>query len=188
MVVSTNQFKNGMSIELDGNIYTIVEFQHVKPGKGGAFVRTRLKNINTGRVLDKTFRAGEKFPQAIIESKIMVFLYQDGDRFYFMDNENFEQISLDKDILSRVKGYLSEGGEFIILFHKGNIIGVEPPIFVDLRVRKTEPGVKGDTAVGGTKPATLETGVSIQVPLFINEGEMVRIDTRSGEYVSKKGG
>lgn len=184
-MISTNQFKNGMSIELEGDIYTIVEFQHVKPGKGGAFVRTKLKNLNTDRVLDKTFRAGEKFHQAIIESKPMQFLYQNGDEFYFMDNESFEQISIGQDILGEAKGYLREGDEFTLLFHKGRIIGVEPPIFVNLRVAKTEPGVKGDTAVGGTKPATLETGITIQVPLFINEGEAVRIDTRSAGYVSK---
>lgn len=184
-MISTNQFKNGMSIEFEGNIYTIIEFQHVKPGKGGAFVRTKLKNLNTGRVLDKTFRAGEKFHQAIIESKPMQFLYQSGDKFYFMDNESFEQINIDQNILGETKGYLREGDEFTILFHKEGIIGVEPPIFVNLRVSRTEPGVKGDTAVGGTKPATLETGITIQVPLFINEGEVVRIDTRSGNYVSK---
>jgi elongation factor P len=184
-MISTSQFKNGMTIEVDGELYTIIEFQHVKPGKGGAFVRTKLKALKSGAVLDRTFRAGEKFQQAIIETKKMQFLYKDGDNFYFMDNETFDQIQVGMEVVAEKAGYLSEGSIVGLLFYKGEVIGMELPTAVNLRVTKTEPGIKGDTATSGTKPATLETGLTIQVPLFIKEGDVVRVDTRTSTYVSK---
>lgn len=183
--ISTNNFKNGTKIELDGIPYSIVEFQHVKPGKGGAFVRTKIKNLRNGRVLEKTFRAGEKVNEAQVEEKNMQYLYPEGDKFCFMDNDTYEQIFLSAEQLDDNHNFLQENANVQIVFHNGEPIGVELPIFVELEVVETDPGMKGDTASGGSKPATLNTGVVIQVPLFINIGDKIRIDTRSGQYMER---
>jgi elongation factor P len=185
MQVSTSNFRNGLKIELGGEPYIIVEFQHVKPGKGGAFVRTKLKNMETGRVLDKTFRAGEKVPEAEVEQKQMQFLYRDGDHYYFMDTTTYEQTYLQAEQLGEARELMPENVITNILFYKGKAIGVELPFFVELKVADTDPGVRGDTSAGGSKPATLETGAVIQVPLFINIGDTIRIDTRSREYIER---
>ncbi|HLC40319.1 MAG TPA: elongation factor P [Methylomirabilota bacterium] len=184
MQVSTNDFRKGMKIELDGAPYQIVDFQHVKPGKGGAFVRTKLKHLKLGTVVDKTFRAEEKVPQLNYEERSMQFLYKD-DRFHFMDLETYDQLALSEDEVGDSKDFLKENIEVDILFVDGSPIGVELPNFVELRVAKTDPGVRGDTATGGSKPAWLETGAQVSVPLFINEGDLLRIDTRTGEYISR---
>lgn len=182
---STADFRRGLKIELDGVPYAIIEFQHVKPGKGGAFVRTKLKNLVAGRVVDKTFRAGEKVGKPDLVEKSMQYLYAEGSQYYFMDNETYEQTFLTQEQLGESKNFLQENVTVTILYYQGKPIGVDPPIFVELRVIKTEPGVRGDTASGGSKPATLETGAVIQAPLFINEGDKVRIDTRTGEYTER---
>jgi elongation factor P len=185
-VISTNQFKNGSHIEIDGTVFKIVEFQHVKPGKGGAFVRTKLRKIADGSVLDKTFRAGEKFRPVRTESRKMQYLYDSGDAAVFMDSRDYEQIEIPADVVGDAMRWLLPNAEVDVLFVDERPRDVQVPSAVDLRVTTTEPGVKGDTASGGgSKPATLESGVSVQVPLFIEEGEVVRIDTRSGEYVSR---
>ncbi len=183
--ISTNNFKNGAKIELEGVPYSIVEFQHVKPGKGGAFVRTKLKNLRTGRVLDKTFRAGEKLEAAQVEEKSMQYLYPEGDKFCFMDNQTYEQIFLTAEQLEGGRNFLQENTNVQIVFHRGKSIGVELPIFVELEVTDTDPGMKGDTASGGSKPATLSTGGVVQVPLFINIGDKIRLDTRTGGYIER---
>ncbi|RLE08243.1 MAG: elongation factor P [Candidatus Aminicenantes bacterium] len=182
---STTDFRRGLKIEVDGTPYAIVEFQHVKPGKGGAFVRTKLRNLITGAVIDKTFRAGEKVERPDLEEKTMQFLYSEGNQYYFMDTETYEQTFLTQEQLGESKNFLQENINVSILYYQGKPIGVELPIFVELEVKKTEPGVRGDTATGGSKPATLETGAVIQVPLFINEGDKVKIDTRTGEYIER---
>ncbi|MFH0811439.1 MAG: elongation factor P [Pseudomonadota bacterium] len=182
---STSDFRRGLKIELDGIPYAIIEFQHVKPGKGGAFVRTKLKNLVAGRVIDKTFRAGEKVGKPDLVEKSMQYLYAEGSQYYFMDNETYEQTFLTQEQLGESKNFLQENVTVTILYYQGKPIGVDLPIFVELRVIKTEPGVRGDTASGGSKPATLETGTVIQAPLFINEGDKVRIDTRTGEYTER---
>ncbi|MCZ6660275.1 MAG: elongation factor P [bacterium] len=181
-MIPTSQFRNGLKVELDGEPFVIVEFQHVKPGKGGAFVRTRLKSLKSGLVQDRTFRSGEKLQRPDLEERKMQFLYQDDGQWHFMDTATYEQIFLTADHLGREKNYLQENVVISALFHKGQPIGVQLPIFVDLTITKTDPGFRGDTATGATKPATLETGFVVQVPLFLNEGERVRIDTRTGEY------
>ena len=181
-MISTSQFRNGLKVELDGEPFVIVEFQHVKPGKGGAFVRTRLKSLKSGLVQDRTFRSGEKLQRPDLEERKMQFLYQDDGQWHFMDTATYEQIFLTADHLGDEKNYLQENVVISALFHKGQPIGVQLPIFVDLTITKTDPGFRGDTATGATKPATLETGFVVQVPLFLNEGERVRIDTRTGEY------
>jgi len=182
---STTDFRRGLKIEVDGTPYAIVEFQHVKPGKGGAFVRTKLRNLITGGVIDKTFRAGEKVERPDLEEKTMQYLYSEGNQYYFMDTETYEQTFLTQEQLGESKNFLQENINVSILYYQGKPIGVELPIFVELEVKKTEPGVRGDTATGGSKPATLETGAVIQVPLFINEGDKVKIDTRTGEYIER---
>ena len=182
---STAEFRNGMTLILDGALFTIVEFQHVKPGKGGAFVRTRLKNVKTGRVIDRTFRSGEKFEEARLEEKEMQFLYSSGDHYFFMDTATYEQAQLGEDVVGDAKKYLKEGNNATVVFYGTNVIGVEIPFFVQLEVVKTDPGLKGDTASGGSKAATLETGAVIQVPLFIREGEKLKVDTRTGTYVER---
>jgi elongation factor P len=182
---STAEFKKGLKIELDGVPYAIVDFQHVKPGKGGAFVRTKLKSLLTGRVLDQTFRSGEKVKRPDLMEREMQYLYREGDRFCMMDNETYEQIMLTEDQVGEARLYLTENLDVKILFFNQQPVGVEVPLFVQLEVAQTEPGVKGDTAAGGTKPATLESGVTIQVPLFISEGERVKVDTRTGTYIER---
>jgi len=182
---STTDFKKGLKIELDGAPYAITDFQHVKPGKGGAFVRTKLKSLLTGRVLDQTFRSGEKVKRPDLVERQMQFLYREGDRFCMMDNETYEQLMLTQDQVGEARLYLTENLDVKILFFNQQPVAVEPPLFVELQVAQTEPGVKGDTAAGGTKPATLESGVTIQVPLFINEGERVKVDTRTGAYIER---
>ena len=185
-MISTNQFKNGSHVEIDGVIYKILEFQHVKPGKGGAFVRTKLRNVSTGGVQDKTFRAGEKFRPVRTESRKMQYLYESGDAAVFMDSRDYEQIEIPTDVVGDAMRWLLPNADVDVLFVDDSPSDVQLPSAVDMKVTKTEPGVKGDTASGGgSKPATLESGVSVQVPLFIEEGEVVRIDTRSGEYVSR---
>ena len=184
---STSDFRKGLRIELEGKPHIIVDFLHVKPGKGGAFVRTKLKNLITGNVTDKTFRSGEKVDIPDLQEKKMQYLYNTDDDFYFMDQETYEQISLSADQLGDNKGFLQEGITIDILFHNDQPIGVELPIFVELSISQTDPGLKGDTASGGSKPATLETGSVVQVPLFLEEGDMVKIDTRTGEYIERVG-
>jgi elongation factor P len=185
-LVSTNQFKNGNHIEVDGTIYKIIEFQHVKPGKGGAFVRTKLRRAADGNVIDKTFRAGEKFRPVRTEARRMQFLYTDGTDAHFMDTESFEQIAVAEATLQDVLRWIKPSSEVDLLFIDDEPADVQLPSAVDLEVTQTDPGLRGDTASGGgTKPATLETGASIQVPLFVEQGQRIRVDTRSGEYVSR---
>ena len=184
-MISTNQFRNGTAIRVDGKRFTILFFQHVKPGKGGAFVRTRLRNIDTGAVVEKTFRAGEKLENVRTESRQMTYLYRDGDMLYFMDSDTYDQVAVPSDAVGEAVGYIVEGGTVSVLSADGEVVSVEPPAHVDLAVAETDPGLKGDTATGGTKPATLETGVVVQVPLFVNVGDRVRVDTRSNEYLTR---
>lgn len=184
-MISAGDFKNGITFELDGSIYQVVEFQHVKPGKGAAFVRTKLKNIITGGVIERSFRPTEKFETAHIDRKEMSYSYSDGDLFYFMDQETFEMMPLGKDQLGDALKFVKENMTVKVLSHKGNVFGVEPPTFVDLEVVETEPGVRGDTATNVTKSATVETGAVVYVPLFVNQGDRIRIDTRTGEYMER---
>ncbi len=184
-MISTNDFHTGLTIELDGELYTVVEFQHVKPGKGAAFVRSKLKNLRTGATTERTFRAGEKVPRAIMERKSMEYLYSTGDEYYLMDMETYEQLALSKEQMEGALSYLKENMVLTVVMHGEKVVGVELPNTVELKVVQTEPGVKGDTAAGGSKPATLETGIVVQVPFFINEGDILRIDTRSGEYIER---
>ena len=184
-MISTNDLRTGVTVEIDGDVFMVVDFQHVKPGKGAAFVRTKIKNMKTGQVFEKTFRAGEKLNRATIERKTMQYLYSSDDTYYFMDTQSFEQIPLNKDQLGDSIIFLKENTEVLVMFYEGISIGIELPTFVELEVIQTEPGFKGDTATGGSKPATLETGAVVQVPLFINIGDVIRVDTRSGEYLSR---
>jgi elongation factor P len=183
--VSTNQFKNGMHIELDSNVWRIVEFQHVKPGKGGAFVRTKLKNLDTGSVVDKTFRAGEKFARVHTETKSVQYLYDSGDEVIFMDEQSYEQISLPRESVSDALDYLEPSSSVQLLMVDGRPSGVQMPASVELTVAETEPGVRGDTVSNVTKPAKLATGAVVQVPLFVNPGERVKVDPREGRYISR---
>ena len=184
-MISAGDFKNGVTVEIDGNIYQILEFQHVKPGKGAAFVRTKLKNIISGGVVEKTFRPTEKFPKAHIDRKDMQYLYRDGDLFNFMDVETYDQIALNEDGVGDSLKFVKENEVVKICSHNGNVFSVEPPLFVELAITETEPGFKGDTAQGATKPATVETGAIVMVPLFVEQGDVLKIDTRSGEYLSR---
>lgn len=184
-MISSNEFKTGVTIELDGDVFTIIEFQHVKPGKGAAFVRTKLKNVKTGGVVERKFNAGEKVPKAHVERREMQYLYKDGDHFVVMDNESYEQTSLTENQIGDGVKWLKENMTLGVLFFGTNVIGVDLPNSVQLAVAATEPGVKGDTATGGTKPATLETGAIVQVPFFVNEGDVLIIDTRTGNYVQR---
>ena len=184
-MISAGDFKNGVTVEIDGNIYQILEFQHVKPGKGAAFVRTKLKNIISGGVVEKTFRPTEKFPKAHIDRKDMQYLYRDGDLFNFMDVETYDQIALNEDVVGDSLKFVKENEVGKICSHNGNVFSVEPPLFVELAITETEPGFKGDTAQGATKPATVETGAIVMVPLFVEQGDVLKIDTRSGEYLSR---
>ena len=184
-MISAGDFRNGITIEYDNNVYQIIEFQHVKPGKGAAFVRTKLKNIKSSGVIEKSFRPTEKFPQARIDRKDMQYLYADGDLYYFMDNETYENIPINASILGDNFKFVKENTDVKVLSYKGSIFGVEPPFFMELQVTQTDPGFKGNTATNTTKPATLETGAQINVPLFIEEGDMIRVDTRTGEYMER---
>ena len=184
-MVTAGDFRNGVTFEMDGGVYSIIEFQHVKPGKGAAFVRTKIRNVITGAVTEKTFNPNDKYPTAYIERKDMQYVYADGSLYYFMDMETFDQIPINESILGDNFKFVKEEMMCKVLSYKGNVFGVEPPNFVELQVTKTDPGFKGDTATNATKPATLETGAEIKVPLFINEGEMIRIDTRTGEYMER---
>ena len=184
-MISAGDFRNGITIEFEGNVYQIIEFQHVKPGKGAAFVRTKLKNIKSGGVVEKTFRPTEKCPQARIDRRDMQYLYNDGDLYTFMDTETYDQISLNKDAIGDALKFVKENEICKICSHNGSVFAVEPPLFVVLAITETEPGFKGDTATGASKPATVETGAQVNVPLFVNEGDVIKIDTRTGEYLSR---
>ena len=187
-MVSAGDFRNGVTFEMDGNVLQIIEFQHVKPGKGAAFVRAKVKNVITGSVIERTFNPSEKFPTAFVERKDMEYSYNDGDLYYFMDLETYELIPINASELSDNFRFVKENMTCKILSYKGNVFGVEPPNFVDLQVTKTDPGFAGNTATNTTKPATLETGAEVKVPLFIDEGEMIQIDTRTGEYLGRSKG
>ncbi len=183
--VSTNDLKNGMSLNLPEGLFSVVEFQHVQPGKGGAFVRTKLKNVRTGAVIERTYRADEKLDQALIDKREMQFLYLDGDGFVFMDNTDYEQMTAERASLGAAASYLKEGDSAVIQMYEGEIVGVDLPAAVELTITETEPGVQGDRVSGARKPATLETGLQIQVPLFVNTGDRVKVDTRTGEYLTR---
>ncbi len=184
-MITAGDFRNGATFELDGNVVQVVEFQHVKPGKGAAFVRTKYKNVITGSVVERSFNPTDKFPTAFIERKDMEYLYNDGDLYYFMDVETYEQVPINKEVLSDNFKFVKENLVCKVLSYKGNVFGVEPPFFIELQVTHSEPGVKGNTATNSLKPATLETGAEIRVPMFINEGDMIRVDTRTGEYMER---
>lgn len=184
-MISAGDFKNGVTIEIEGNIYQIIDFQHVKPGKGAAFVRTKMRNIINGGIQEKTFRPSEKFPKAHIERKDMQFLYHDGDLYNFMDAETYDQIALNEDVIGDALKFVKENETVKVCSHKNNVFAVEPPLFVELAIVETEPGFKGDTAQGATKPAVVETGATVYVPLFVEQGDVLKIDTRSGEYLSR---
>ena len=184
-MISAGDFRNGITIEYENSIYQIIEFQHVKPGKGAAFVRTKLKNIISGGVVEKTFRPTEKCPQARIDRKEMQYLYEDGDLYYFMDTENYEQIGLNADKVGDALKFVKENEMVKVCSHNGNVFAIEPPLFVELVITDTEPGFKGDTATGATKPATVETGATVYVPLFVEQNDVIKIDRRTGEYLSR---
>lgn len=184
-MISAGDFRNGVTLEIEGNVYQILEFQHVKPGKGAAFVRTKLKNIINGGVVEKTFRPTEKFPAARIDRVDMQYLYSDGDLFHFMNVETYDQIALNSDDVGDSLKFVKENEMVKICSHNGNVFAVEAPLFVELEIIDTEPGFKGDTATGATKPATVETGAVVYVPLFVEQGNVIKIDTRTGEYLSR---
>ncbi len=184
-MITAGDFRNGRTIEYDGNIYQIIEFQHVKPGKGAAFVRTKMKNIKSGGVIENSFNPTAKFEEAIIETREMTYLYQDGDLYNFMDTETYDQIALSQDQIGDTLKFVKENENVKMKSHKGDIFAVEPPMFVELEITECEPGVKGDTATGATKPCTVETGATLMVPLFVNQGDKIKIDTRTGEYLSR---
>ncbi len=184
-MISAGDFRNGITIELEGSVYQIIEFQHVKPGKGAAFVRTKLKNVINGGVVEKTFRPTEKCPQARIDRKDMQYLYSDGDLYNFMDVENYEQIALNQDTVGDSLKFVKENEMVKVCSYNGSVFSIEPPLFVELAITETEPGFKGDTATGATKPATVETGAQVAVPLFVEQGDVIKIDTRTGEYLSR---
>jgi elongation factor P len=184
-MITAGDFRNGRTIEYDGNIYQIIEFQHVKPGKGAAFVRTKMKNIKSGGVIENSFNPTAKFEEAIIETREMTYLYRDGDLYNFMDTETYDQIALGEDKIGDSLKFVKENENVKMKSHKGDIFAVEPPMFVELEITECEPGVKGDTATGATKPCTVETGATLMVPLFVNQGDKIKIDTRTGEYLSR---
>lgn len=184
-MISAGEFRNGVTFDMDGNVYQVIEFQHVKPGKGAAFVRVKMKNIMTGAVTETSFNPTAKFENAYVERKEMEYSYSDGDLYYFMDQETYELVPINKSELSDNFKFVKENMVCRVLSYKGKVFGVEPPNFVELQVTKAEPGVRGDTATNVTKPATLETGAEIRIPLFINEGDMIRVDTRTGEYMER---
>ena len=184
-MISAGDFRNGVTFDMDGNVLQVVEFQHVKPGKGAAFVRTKLKDIKNGGVIERSFRPTEKFPEARIDRKDMQYLYQDGDLYYFMDNDTYEQIALGSELIGDALKFVKENEMCKVCSHNGNVFSIEPPLFVELQVTDTEPGFKGNTATGATKPAIVETGAQVNVPLFVENGEVIKIDTRTGEYLSR---
>ncbi|MBR6558849.1 MAG: elongation factor P [Clostridia bacterium] len=184
-MVVAGDFKNGVTFDMDGDVLQVVEFQHVKPGKGAAFVRTKIKNVITGAVIERTFSPTDKFPEAFIERKEMQYLYNDGELYYFMDNETYDQLPLNGDKLGDNFRFVKENMACKVISYKGNVFAVEPPTFVELEVTETEPGFKGDTATGASKSATLETGAEVKVPLFIEIGDVLKIDTRTGEYMER---
>ncbi len=184
-MISAGDFRNGITLEIDGQVVQIMEFQHVKPGKGAAFVRTKLKNVINGGVVERTFRPTEKFPQARIDRVDMQYLYADGELYNFMNQETYDQVALNQDIIGDALKFVKENEIVKICSHNGNVFAIEPPLFVELEVIETEPGFAGNTAQGATKPATVETGAQVQVPLFVNQGDKLKIDTRTGEYLSR---
>lgn len=184
-MISVNDFKTGVTIEFEGQVYQVVEFQHVKPGKGAAFVRAKLKNVRTGATVEKTFRGGEKIPKAHLDKREMQYLYNDGEDYVFMDTANFEQLNISTATIGEGTKWLLENMNIYVVLHQNSIIGIELPNFVELEITECEPGIKGDTATGATKYATLETGARVQVPLFVNQGDRIRIDTRTGEYMER---
>lgn len=184
-MISSNDFRTGVTIELDGGVWQVVDFQHVKPGKGAAFVRAKLKNAKSGAVVERTFNAGEKVPKAHIDRREMQYLYESDGMYNFMDNETYEQIALSPEQMADAKKFLKENMSIGIMFFQGTVIGIDLPYSVELKVVETDPGIRGDTATGGKKPAKLETGYVVNVPLFINEGDVLRIDTRSGDYIER---
>lgn len=184
-MISAGDFRNGTTFEMDGKVYKIVEFQHVKPGKGAAFVRTKLKDVMSGNVLERTFNPTEKVQEAQIDRKDMQYLYNDGDMYYFMDNETYEQLPLTKEELGDTLNYLTDNMQVKVISFKGKVFGIEPPLFVELEITYTEPGFKGDTSTGASKPATTQTGYVVNVPLFVEIGDRIRIDTRTGEYMER---
>jgi elongation factor P len=183
--VSSNDLKNGMGLKLDEGLFTVIEFQHVKPGKGGAFVRTKLRNVRTGAVLERTYRAAESLEQAVIDKRDMQYLYRDGDDYVFMDQATYDQMTVARSTLGTTAEYLREGGDAVVQVYDDSVVGIDLPASVELTVTKTEPGVQGDRVSGARKPATLETGLVVQVPLFVNPGEVIKVDTRSGEYLTR---
>lgn len=184
-MIQAGDFRNGLTVEIEGNIFQIIEFQHVKPGKGAAFVRTKLKNIKNGGAIEKTFRPNEKFPQARIDRADMQYLYNDSDLYYFMNTESYEQIALDEEAIGDSLKFIKENEMVKMCSHNGNVFAIEPPLFVELQVTDTEPGFKGDTATGASKPAIVETGATVYVPLFVEQNDIIKIDTRTGEYLSR---
>jgi len=184
-MLSTSEFRNGQTLIVEGQLWAIVEFQHVKPGKGGAFVRTKLRRVQDGSVIERTFRSGERFQEAYIEKRALQYLYRTAETFHLMDATSYEELQVPAQTLGPAAGFLKENMELEGQFHDGQLIGIQPPMFVDVHVQSTEPGVRGDTAKAGMKPATLETGATIQVPLFIETGDLIRVDTRTGSYVSR---
>src|SRR5256714_6826911 len=185
MSISTNDLRNGMSLDLPEGLFSVVEFQHVKPGKGGAFVRTKLKNVRSGAVIDRTYRADEKLEQAIVEKREMQYLYRDGEQYVFMDNTSYDQLHVEDASLGDAAKFIKEGDSAVLQMYKTEIVGVDLPAAVELTITETEPGVQGDRVSGARKPATVETGLTIQVPLFVNTGDRVKVDTRSGEYITR---
>ena len=183
--ISTADFKNGMGLKINGKYYTIVEFQHVKPGKGGAFVRYKIRDLKSGRVIDQTCNAGTKFENVQLITKEMQYLYNDGDSFYFMDNETYEQIPVPADFIGDSAKWFKENDNCQLLYADTELLGVQPPMFIEVEITETDPGFKGDTVQGGTKPATIETGAVIQVPMYLNQGEVIKVDTRDGKFVSR---
>ena len=184
-MISTTDFRSGEAIVMDGQLWIIVEFQHVKPGKGGAFVRTKLRRMRDNSVIERTFRAGEKFQEAYIEKRALQYLYRTDKTFHLMDNKGYEEVQVPSDTIGTAAGFLKENMELEGQFHDGQLIGIQPPMFVDVHIASTEPGVRGDTSKGGMKPAKLETGATIQVPLFVDTGDLIRVDTRTSSYVSR---
>lgn len=184
-MISAGDFRNGLTLEIDNAVYQVIEFQHVKPGKGAAFVRTKLRNIKDGGVTEKTFRPTERYPQAHIERSDMQYLYTDGELYHFMNTETFDQIALNEDAIGDTLKFVKENDMVKMLSHAGQVFAIEPPLFVELVITDTEPGFKGDTAQGATKPAVVETGATVYVPLFVNQGDKISIDTRTGEYMKR---